>query len=96
VYSTPAGIGCPGDCSEPYPLGTVVTFIINANEGSTYVGSDCGRTVTMDTDLTCTFTFVVNPVLTVTLGGSGSGSVTSTQGGLDARGTARIVILQGR
>src|SRR5438046_9067488 len=38
VTSTPAGISCGFDCSEPYSSGTTVTLTAAANAGSAFVG----------------------------------------------------------
>lgn len=73
VTTIPAGIGCPGDCTASYPVGTMVTFRVTADEDSTYYAKlGCKDTVTMDTDLTCPFTFLRNPALTIQIEGGGS------------------------
>ena len=38
VSSSPAGIACPGDCTEPYNSGTVVTLTASASAGSIFTG----------------------------------------------------------
>ncbi|MFN3480867.1 MAG: SBBP repeat-containing protein, partial [Thermodesulfovibrionales bacterium] len=65
VTSSPAGINCGTDCSEPYASGTVVTLTATPNAGSTFAGwsgdcTDIGNNqaqVTMDADKSCTATF---------------------------------------
>jgi len=62
VTSAPAGINCPGDCSETYPLNQVVTLNPTPGVGSVFVGwagdPDCADgVVTMDTSKTCIATF---------------------------------------
>lgn len=63
VTSSPAGINCGTDCSEPYIYGTVVTLATTASPASTFTGwvftpSDCSDSiVTMDENLTCKATF---------------------------------------
>jgi hypothetical protein len=64
VTSAPAGINCPGDCSETYPLppNQVVTLTPIPGVGSVFVGwagdPDCADgVVTMDTSKTCIATF---------------------------------------
>ncbi|MBL0121928.1 MAG: YncE family protein [Betaproteobacteria bacterium] len=46
VTSSPAGIVCPGDCTEAYSSGTTVTLTASANAGSTFLGwgGACGGT----------------------------------------------------
>ena len=91
VASTPAGIDCGTDCTETYPEGTAVTLTPTSAAGSVFAGwsgddgCDAGA-VTMDADHSCTATFDESTgpssTLTVTLGGSGSGSVTSNPPGI--------------
>lgn len=59
VTSSPAGISCGADCTEPYDANTVVTLAAAANAGSVFTGwsgacsgtsNDC--TVTLDTSKT--------------------------------------------
>ena len=38
VSSDPAGIDCPGDCSQAYLEGTLVTLTADARQGSTFGG----------------------------------------------------------
>jgi uncharacterized repeat protein (TIGR02543 family) len=81
------GIACPGDCSETYPSGNVVTLTATpTGTGSTFVGwtGDCSNAtptcqVTMDQARSVTARFqgaapVTHP-LTVTFAGSGTGTV---------------------
>jgi hypothetical protein len=89
VTSTPVGINCGSDCSEPYPSGTSVTLSATPVEGSTFAGwsaSGCD-TFSMTANKTCTAVFnqqtVTTYALTVTKTGTGSGTVTSTDGGIN-------------
>jgi len=88
VISNPTGINCGADCSEIYPVNTVVTLTAAPlNTGSTFTGwsgnSDCADgSVTMTTDISCTATFALIHILTVTKVGTGIGTVTSTPVGI--------------
>ena len=90
VISSPSGINCGSDCQDHYANGIVVTLIVDAASGSTFMGwsGDCdgnGRTtsVTMDTARTCKATFDVSQAtLDISLTGNGSGTVTSNPGGI--------------
>ena len=64
VTSTPSGINCGSDCTEPYPVDTVVTLTAQAASGSKFDnwGGDCNgttttTTVTMSADKSCSSTF---------------------------------------
>jgi len=91
VTSSPAGITCPGDCSEDYAEGTAVTLTATPDAGFTFDGwtGDCAGSgscqVTMDQarSVTATFTQIVHP-LTIQI--SGSGNVTSSPGGIACPG----------
>lgn len=63
VTSAPAGIACAADCTEAYPLGTVVTLTATPDRKSRFAGwsgdPDCvDGVVTLSGDTTCTATFV--------------------------------------
>ncbi len=90
VTSTPAGISCGADCSEPYASGTTVTLTAAAARGSTFGGwtgcnSVSGATcsVTMSAAKSVTATFNPSFMLTVSKPGAGSGTVTSSPTGID-------------
>ena len=80
VTSSPGGITCPGDCSEPYWKNDIVVLTAAPAAGSTFKGwsgactglqSTC--TLTMTAAKSVTATFIPNPVLTVvTTGGIGT------------------------
>jgi hypothetical protein len=64
VSSSPAGISCPGDCSENYDDSTVVTLTATADPGSVFTGwsgggcsgtGTCVVTMTAATSVTATF-----------------------------------------
>ncbi len=94
VSSSPAGIDCGTDCSEAYDDGTLVTLTAVADTGSDFSGwsgEGCSGTgtcqVTMDAARSVTATFDLEPtptfLLSVTLAGDGSGSVSSSPTGID-------------
>jgi hypothetical protein len=85
-------IDCPGTCSHSYAAGSTVILYAVAAAGSTFSGwsgAGCEGTafcvVNMDTAHTVTATFTTIPpsTLTVRTWGSGSGSVTSGDGGIN-------------
>jgi hypothetical protein len=91
VTSTPAGINCGMDCSEPYNSGTMVNLTASPNMGSTFAGwsgggcsgtGACVVTVTAATTVTATFSLQTF-TLTVATAGAGSGTVTSSPAGIN-------------
>lgn len=89
VTSRPAGISCPGDCSEPYRYSTGVVLTAVASAGYRFDGwsGDCtgsgSCSLTIQTGKSVTATFSHLPVtLTVTPAPAGSGSVTSDPAGI--------------
>ena len=92
VTSTPAGLDCGGTCSALFPYGTMVNLTATPAAGSVFTGwsgdPDCADgTVTLNGDKTCTATFDVLVALTVTRGGTGSGTVTSDPAGIECGDT---------
>jgi uncharacterized repeat protein (TIGR02543 family) len=90
VTSAPAGINCPGDCSEVYDYNTMVTLTATPATGSDFTGwsGDCTGTgpcvVTMTQARSVTATFTLQTfTLSVSLAGTGSGSVSSSPAGID-------------
>jgi hypothetical protein len=96
VTSSPAGIICGTDCSEPYTTGTVVNLTASAAAGFTFggwSGSDCGTgSVTMNGSRTCTATFAaapqtfalnVNVIKAINSAETGNGTVTSNPAGIN-------------
>ena len=92
VTSAPAGIDCDPDCTEDYDEDTVVTLSPSADPGSTFVAwsGDCTGSgacmVTMDAAKNVTATFDISGTpqhtLTVSLAGTGSGTVMSDVAGI--------------
>src|SRR5207237_1327713 len=90
VTSSDGGINCGATCAAPYDSGTMVTLTASANGGSTFGGwSGCDTvsgttcTVTMNASRSVTATFNGQRfTLTVSKGGTGSGTVTSSDGGI--------------
>ena len=89
VTSTPAGVSCGADCSETYATGTVVNLTATPAAGSVFVswsGACSGSTscqVTVDGAKSVTATFALAMYsLTVTVGGTGGGTVTSSPAGV--------------
>ncbi|MBK7072171.1 MAG: hypothetical protein IPH44_07695 [Myxococcales bacterium] len=92
VTSSPAGISCGTDCSEPYQFGQSVTLTATAASGATFAGwsgggcagtGSCVVTLAGDTAVTASFT-LDNYTLAVVRAGNaaGSGGVTSAPAGI--------------
>ena len=89
VSSSPAGITCGTDCTEKYNTGAAVTLTATAVPGSRFTGwsgGGCSGTgtcvVTVTAATTVTANFVPQYTLTVTKGGSGAGTVSSSPTGI--------------
>ncbi len=90
VTSAPAGINCPGTCAANFAKGTGVTLTARAASGSNFggfggacSGSSCKLVLTSNESVSATFGAPAQ--LTVQV--SGSGTVTSTPGGINCPGT---------
>ncbi|HUX97512.1 MAG TPA: hypothetical protein VMV47_17395, partial [Bacteroidales bacterium] len=91
VTSSPAGINCGVDCSEPYSFGSVVTLTATPDAGSTFTGwsgGGCSGTgtcqVTMNSVVSVTATFTIDQyTLSVGKAGTGTGLVTSSPTGIN-------------
>jgi hypothetical protein len=96
VASTPPSISCPGACSASFASGTSVTLTETPTAGSTFAGwsgggcagtSGCTVTMIAAQSVTATFNAPVTFPLSVTMAGSGSGTVASTPTGIRCPGT---------
>lgn len=89
VSSSPGGIACGTDCSEPYPGGTTVALAAAPAGGSVFDGwsggcggGTCSVTLAADTVVTATFVPAPSVTLTVAKAGRGEGTVTSAPAGI--------------
>ncbi|WP_169249179.1 InlB B-repeat-containing protein [Candidatus Competibacter phosphatis] len=86
---TGTGIDCGGDCTENYAGGTSVTLTATADVGATFAGwsgactGTANCTLSMTTAKNVTATFTTLPKYTLTVGKSGSGTVTSNPAGIN-------------
>jgi hypothetical protein len=93
VTSDPAGIDCGSTCSASFPEGQVVTLTATPDSGSRFDhwSGDCTGsgpcTVTMDQNHSVTATFTRQWTLSVLKTGDGTGTVTSSPGGIDCGAT---------
>ena len=91
VVSSPAGISCAtGSCTASFPANTQITLTETpgANSGFTsWTGctgtTTCTFTLTAAETITATYTAVANVALTVTLAGTGTGTVVSSPAGIN-------------
>jgi hypothetical protein len=90
VTSSPAGITCGADCSEPYNSGTVVNLTATPTSGSVFVGWSGACTGSGSCQVTMSATQAVAAAFaqatytfTVTKAGDGTGTVTSSPAGID-------------
>lgn len=88
VSSTPAGIDCGQTCTASFSSGTPITLVASPAANAFFAGwsgacsgtDACKVTLTQNTSVTGTFSD--SPVLTIALGGTGSGSVASNPSGI--------------
>jgi uncharacterized repeat protein (TIGR03803 family) len=103
VSSTPSGITCGADCSEPFSYNTLVTLTATATSPSVFTGwsgGGCSGTgtckVTMIDLQTVTATFSPPTVpLTVAVGGSSGGTVTSAAPAITCTATCPVDVTSG-
>lgn len=92
VSSSPLGISCPTTCSANFNTGTEVTLTESPATNSSFAGwsgacsgtaSTCTVTLSASQQVTATFTATQSePLLTVSLGGTGTGTVSSSPSGI--------------
>jgi uncharacterized repeat protein (TIGR02543 family) len=99
VTSSTGGINCGATCSASYASGTTVTLTAAAASGSTFTGwsgactgtsPTCSASMTAARTVTATFDTSgggTTYALTVTKAGTGSGTVTSSTGGINCGST---------
>ena len=88
TVSAQGGISCGSTCAAQYISGKRVILIQSADANSTFQGwggacsGNSACAVTMNSDMTVTGTFALNPLLTVKFAGGGAGTVAATDGSL--------------
>ena len=94
LSSSPSGIACPGTCSYAYEPGTQVTLTATPTSGSQFAGwegAGCSGTttceVTVGSETSVTATFEKLPVLSVSITGSGTGTLGSSPSGIACPGS---------
>lgn len=102
VVSSPNGISCSPVCAATYPGGTTLVLSATPGGGSLFSGwgGDCSGmgpcTLVLDAGKTVTAAFTLQTFgVTVTKGGTGSGTVTSTPGGIACGSTCTTSIPSG-
>ncbi len=91
VSTAKVAISCGSDCTESFPVGTVVALTATASVGSTFAGwsgggcsgtGSCVVTMTGVTSVVATFEALPPATLAVARSGTGSGTVTSNPAGI--------------
>lgn len=92
ITSNPAGITCGQSCSASFATGTQITLTEAAGANSSFAGwsggcsgsnSTCSVTLSASQQVTASFSAIQNEVaLTVTVAGTGTGTVASTPAGI--------------
>jgi subtilisin family serine protease len=93
LTSTPAGIDCGASCAARFGIGSTLSLSaapaansefeswLGACSGASSTGTTC--TLVADVSKSASATFRLKPELTITRGGTGAGSVTSSPAGID-------------
>ena len=93
VTSSPSGINCGPTCSASFATGTLVTLTESPGQNSTFAGwggpctgtnPTCQVTLSASQQVTATFS---GPILSVTLPGTGTGTITSNPAGISCEPT---------
>jgi phospholipase C len=88
VTSSPSGINCGPTCSASFAMGTLVTLTESPAQNSTFAGwggpctgtnPTCQVTLSSSQQVTASFS---GPILSVTLTGTGTGTITSNPAGI--------------
>jgi hypothetical protein len=105
VSSAPAGIACPGTCSAKYDSGTTIVLTetpTTGNDFSDWSGtgcagttSTCAITLTADESPSATFSKTVAKTVTLAVGVSGGGTVTSSPAGINCPGQCSASYVKG-
>ena len=104
VTSRDAAINCGTTCSEPVASGTSVILTATPTSNSTFTswsgctstrGPMCTVTVTAATTVTATFVLTTGVTLTVTILGSGAGTVMSIDGTINCGATCAAIYTPG-
>ena len=106
VTSTPAGIACGPTCSYTFGFGTTVTLTASAAAGSVFSGwtdstcssfatNPCTLTLAADTTVTANFARIPSYMLSVSLAGTGSGTVASMPSGINCGSMCSASFLSG-
>jgi hypothetical protein len=66
VMSSPGGITCGADCTEPYAFGTSVTLTASAASGSTFGGFGIGNCDSTPSNVSCQVSMTSNRTVTAT------------------------------
>jgi hypothetical protein len=97
ITSTPAGISCGSTCSTTFPAASLVTLTATPSGLSSFAGwsGACSGTgscsVTLNSATSVTANFAPPPILSITKGGTGTGTVTSTTSGISCGATCSSV-----
>jgi hypothetical protein len=103
VTSNPGGINCGTQCSAAFAVDSMVTLTATPDTGAEFVGwagggcsgtSTCTVTLSAATTVTATFN-TATYLVTIDLGGSGTGMVTGASAGIACPGTCTAMVPHG-